>query len=105
MCPKCKSGSLSPSSLGSSNYRCNVCGYTEFRPSPSVDSSSSRMSSAMNGFNNATDNLRRAGRAQDDAMQNYRDARKSQKQEKSGKGGWLVVVVVAIIVFFLLNGG
>ncbi|MDE7361288.1 MAG: hypothetical protein K2N38_05085 [Oscillospiraceae bacterium] len=105
MCPKCKTGSLSPATLGSSNWRCNVCGYTEYRPSPSVDTSSSRqsMNSAMSRFNSASNDVGRALRSQKAAMREYENARKAQKQEKGGKGGWLVVVIVAIIVFWLLS--
>lgn len=105
MCPKCKTGSLSPATLGSSNWRCNVCGYTEYRPSPSVDTSSShqRMNSAMSGFNSAANDARRARRSMNEAGRELDRARKAQKQEKGGKGGWLVVVIVAIIVFWLLS--
>lgn len=105
MCPKCKTGSLSPATLGSSNWRCNVCGYTEYRPSPSVDTSASRqrMNSAVSGFNGASNDFHRAMRAQNAAMREYKNARKAQNQEKGGKGGWLVVVIAAIIVFWLLN--
>lgn len=108
MCPKCKTGSLSPATLGSSNWRCNVCGYTEYRPSPSVDTSASRqrMNSAMSGFNNAANDAHRAVRNMKAAGREADRARQAQKQEKSdSKGGWLVVVIVAIIVYFLLSGG
>lgn len=106
MCPKCKTGSLSPATLGSSNWRCNVCGYTEYRPSPSVDTSSSRqrMNSAMSGFNSAANDARRARRSMNEAGRELDRARKAQKQEKGGKGGWLVIVIAAIVVYFLLNG-
>lgn len=105
MCPKCKTGSLSPTTLGSSNWRCNVCGYTEYRPSPSVNTSSSRqnMNSAMSGFNSASNDAHRAVRNMKEAGRELDRARKAQKQEKGGKGGWLVVVIAAIIVFWLLS--
>lgn len=105
MCPKCKTGSLSPATLGSSNWRCNVCGYTEYRPSPSVNTSSSRqsMNSAMSGFNSASNDVNRALRNMNEAGRELDRARKAQKQEKGGKGSWLVVVIVAIIMFWLLS--
>lgn len=102
MCPKCRKGTLSPVTLGSSNWTCNVCGYTEYhsnRASVDTSSSRSRMNSAVSGFNDAVDELHRANRAMDSISSSSRSG------EKSGKGGWGIVVVVAIIVFILLSNG
>lgn len=102
MCPKCRKGTLSPVTLGSSNWTCNVCGYTEYHSNhASIDTSSSRqrMNSAVSGFNDAVDELHRVNRVERSESQS------SQSREKSGKGGWGIIVVVAIIVFILLSNG
>lgn len=61
------------------------------------------MNSAMSGFNSASNDYRRALRAQNAAMRELENARKAKDKGKSGKGGWLVIVIAAIIVFWLLS--
>lgn len=103
MCPKCKTGSLSRVSINSTNWRCNFCGYTEYRPSSGVDMSSASVNSAYSSFNSAADDVEDALRRRKAASREYDRIRKERKQEKDGKGGWLTVVIVVIVVYILLN--
>lgn len=99
MCPKCKVGTLSPTSLTSTYWRCNYCGYTENRPNPSINTHDNKQSlnDALSDFHRASDNMRKA------TNEMHRRAEDFVGEDKE-KGGGCLTIIIGVIILYLLFG-
>lgn len=104
MCPKCKAGTMSRMGINSSNWRCNVCGYVEYRPG-SAPSVSSHISANRQNRNNAANDFNTARRNAKNAMNELdrtcKDA--SGSNQKSGGISFLGIAAILFIIWLLFH--
>lgn len=105
-CPKCKTGIMRQQGFGSSNWRCELCGYKQYVAAPKANTSSSRLYSDINRIN--------AERARNDADFNaaYKGAEAARKQiEEAAKAKrkasklhrLLDKIIIALIVLYIIS--
>ena len=115
-CPKCKAGTMQRESFNSANWRCNVCGYKEYRSPPRVDTTAARASrrSAASSFDNSIGSVRDSIKKTEQLMKEQDRARKAKEKAeseqrkaymKAHKGATLFTVILFIVIFYLLYNG
>ena len=111
-CPKCRTGRISPITTFNNNWRCELCGYQEYRGNngaskvkQQIAENERRMAEHSREMDRAIAESRaarkNASRAANAVVQTQRASKQARKEEK--KGSVLGTIILIIIVLYVLS--